>query len=369
MMRDLFRGLYDEATALAVEVFEHGQVAHPCAYLVRGAYDAPDMDPPSGWPEDWRRHWQLPETYWGEVENKPPVAFVGINPSIRWDEPCPRHGTDFDEWFGFYRNRLGPGGRLRSMADPGPPLYRFYSDVIKRAFGPAADIDTHAILTDAIHYKSREPGIAQQLRAALAHATSSPLTLELVRRAGCRVVVLAGEDAIAHLAPLLGAAGLPGPMRSVVGRVFDAAHGIKLVPSYHAWDRRKAPVVGMAVARALGLQPAQEETDQEDSSSMVIAEDRITEADLLQLVTVQGLHVSRELDAYRGIDGRERRRLYWRRSALGLPSHIDFSGFTVSHDAVEPVTDNGRVQGRLHCADVSREIAIEIATQALAQLV
>jgi hypothetical protein len=368
-MRDLFRSLYDEATALALDVFEHGRTVHPCAYLVRGAYDDADTDPPPGWPADWRRHWQLPETYWGEVENKPPVAFVGINPSVRWDEPLPRHGTDFEGWFGFYRNRLGPGGRLRGIADPAPRLYRFYSEVIKHAFGSAADVDTHAFITDAIHYKSRKPGTAEQLRAALAHVTSVPLTLELVRQAHCRVVVLAGAEAISYLAPLLGAVGLSGSMNQVVGRVFYANHGIKVVPSYHAWDKRKAHIVGAAVARALGLRPDQQQAESEYFVPTQFTENRITEPDLLELVAAHGLKITRELASYRGVDGRAQRRLYWRRSASELPSHIDFSGFTVVHDAVTPVTDNGRVQGRLYCAEVTREVAIEIVTQALAQLV
>jgi hypothetical protein len=263
-LRHLFRPLYHEAIALAVNVFKHRSMEHPCAYLVSGAYDGLERSLPPGWPGDWRRHWQLPETYWGEVENKPPVAFVGINPSIEWSEPLPRYGADFDCWFSSYRNRLGPGGELRGVAVRTPRLYQFYSQDIKQAFGPAADVHTHSIVTDAIHYKSRRPGTGKQLRAALAHETSAPLTLELIRQAGCRVVVLAGKEAISYLSPLLGVGALPGKLNEAVGRVFDANHGIKVVPSYHAWDKRKPLVVGNAVARALGMRLDQSESDSKE---------------------------------------------------------------------------------------------------------
>ena len=88
-MRDLFRALHDEATALAVDVFEHGRMAHPCAHLVYSAYDDLDEDTPPDWRTDWRRHWQMPETYWGRYE------------------PFPRHGTNFDEWFGCQGSHCG----------------------------------------------------------------------------------------------------------------------------------------------------------------------------------------------------------------------------------------------------------------------
>lgn len=368
-MRDLFRALYDEASTLAADVLDHGRMAHPCAYLIRHAYDDRDPRTPPSWREDWRQHWQLPETYWGEIENRPPVAFVGINPSIRSDEPFPRHGADFDEWFSFQRNRLRPRGRLLGIADPAPKLYRFFSDVIKQAVGPSADVDTHALITDVIHYKSRKPGGITQLRAALAHATSAQLTLELIRRAGPRVVVLAGQEAIKYLAPYLGATGLSGTMSHVVGRIFEASHGIQVIPSYHAWDKRNAHVIGTAVARALGLKPASDEPHLAGPSPSPLVEDRLTEDDLLQLVAMHGLQVTRELSKYRGVDGRAQRRLYWSRSASGLPHHLEFSGFTFAHGAVTPVTQNGNVQGRLRCADVSREVGIEIAKRALAQLI
>lgn len=356
MTRDLFRELYDEATALAIDVFDRGRTDHPCAHLVRDAYADPEVAPPQGWPGTWRRDWQLPETYWGEIEREPLVAFVGINPSILPEQACPRHGSSFDDWFEFYRNRLGPRGVLREITTTAPPLYRFYSDVIREAFGNASDVHTDAIICDAVHYKSRKPGPPNLLRAAIDHATSAPLTLALIRRARCRVVVLAGQEAIESLAPALDAEALPSTMGDCVGRWFQAASGLCIVPSYHRWDMRDARVVGNAVACALRGEPVE--------IVRSAATDRLTEADILLLMETRGLSVTRELKQVRGVDGRAQRCLYWKRSARCLPAWVDFSGFTVAHAAVRPVTDNGRVQGRLECAMVPREVAIEIVARA-----
>lgn len=354
--RELFRGLYDEATELAVEVFERGRTDHPCAYLVRGAYAHPKLAPPQGWPGTWREHWQLPETYWGEIECKPSIAFVGINPSILAEEPFPRHGCGFDEWFDFFRNRLGPGGALRGIAQSAPPLYRFYSDITRYALGNAPDVHTHALICDAVHYKCRRPGAAGLLGAAIDHSTSVPLTRALIREAACRVVVLAGQGSIERLAPVLGVEPLPPTMEERVGRWFQAANGLRVVPSYHGWDRRNAQTIGHAVACALRGEPV------EAVSTARI--DRLGEVDIRTAMEMRGLVVTRELTSFFRVDGRAGRRLYWRRSARGLPPCIEFSGFTISHASIKPVTDNGRVQGRLECAAVSRDVALEIVARA-----
>jgi hypothetical protein len=354
--RELFRGLYDEATELAVEVFERGRTDHPCAHLVRDAYADPKRGPPQGWPGTWREHWQLPETYWGEIERGPSIAFVGINPSILDDEPFPRHGCGFDEWFGFFRNRIGPGGALPGITQSAPRLYRFYSDVTRYALGDASDVHTHALICDAVHYKCRRPGAAGLLRAAIDHRTSAPLTRALIREAACRVVVLAGQDSIENLAPVLGVGPLPPTMQERVGRWFQAANGLRVVPSYHRWDRRNAQTIGHAVACALRGEPV------EAVSTAGI--DRLGEVDIRTAMEMRSLVVTRELTSFRGIDGRAGRRVYWKRSARGLPPYIEFSGFNVSHAAVRPVTDNGRVQGRLECAAVSRDVALEIVARA-----
>jgi len=355
--RDLFRVLYDEATALAVDVFEHGHADHPCAYLVRDAYADANGEVPHGWPGTWRQHWQMPETYWGEIERDPPVAFVGINPSIEVAQACPRHGASFDAWFDFYRNRIGPRGVLRGITSSAPPLYGFYSSAVRRALGDEADVHTHALICDAVHYKSRKPGDnKERLRAAIDHATSAPLSLALIRHAGCRVVVLAGQHAIEALAPALGVEEMPHAMSDIVGRWFEGENGLRIVPSYHSWSLRNASVIGRAIAFALRGEPI--------NVVHQPAHDRITEADVLALMEERGLSVTRERKAWRVVDGRFGRRVCWQRHARGLPTWIEFGGFTIPHVAVRPVAGNGRIEGRIDCATVERSVAIEILARA-----
>jgi hypothetical protein len=232
--RAIFRELYDEARTLAISTFEGpADEGHPCRYLVRDALEGSAAAPPD-WRSSWRTHWQLPETFWGDPTIATPIAFVSVNPSILPGDPCPRHGTSFDEWFDFYRQRMQPGGRLPGFQREQPSLYGYFSEIVRGACDGDADIHTHAIVTDAVHYKCRLPGTANAIDRAIRHRTSLPLTLALLRLVNARVVVIAGAEATRHLGPKLGVPQLASlPVSSAHGKLFTGTDGIQVVVTVH----------------------------------------------------------------------------------------------------------------------------------------
>lgn len=240
--RGRFRELYDEARALAISTFdgpvdEHHEGPsgedHPCRYLVRDAFEKSAAAPPD-WRANWRTHWQLPETFWGDPTIATPLAFVSVNPSILPGDPCPRYDTPFDEWFDFYRGRMQPGGRLPGFQEEQPPLYGYFSEIVRGACDGDADIHTHAIVTDAVHYKCRDPGSADAIDRAIRHRTSLPLTLALLRLVNAPVVVLAGGMTTLHLGPKLGVPQLKLlPVSSAHGKLFTGTDGIQVVVTVH----------------------------------------------------------------------------------------------------------------------------------------
>lgn len=108
-------------------VVEHvlaGDVAHPCAGVVRHQRD-------HGIPVS--QH-QVPEPWDGDLPAAP-ILFVSSNPSINPNELYPRRGADDDELLDFFPRRFGGGSRpwiaggsrtLRPDGTSGPPV-RFLS--------------------------------------------------------------------------------------------------------------------------------------------------------------------------------------------------------------------------------------------------
>lgn len=265
-LRALFAQLHGDAEQLAQEAFAGAASpapAHSCAYLVAGAYSFHGLKPPKhpppappGWPGSWRQHWHLPEPFIGEVvDAQPLVAFVGLNPSIDWREPCPARGTSIGDWLAFWRNGFDANGRLTVAGPGGVPLYGEYQSILRCALGRSATLGRDAIVTDAVHFKAWSPGPWLLLRPALAHAVSVPLTVEFLKALAVPVVVTVGRESTRHV----GAAFCPSlateTIRNVHGRAFAAA-GVTIVPALHR-NARHYPAamrlpVAQAIARALG---------------------------------------------------------------------------------------------------------------------
>ena len=113
-------------------------------------------------------------------------------------------------------------------------MYRYFSEIVRGACDGDADIHTHAIVTDAVHYKCRVPGNTDAVNRAIRHRTSLPLTLALLRLADARVVVLAGAEATRHLGPKLGVPQLELlPVSSAHGKLFAGTDGIRVVVTVH----------------------------------------------------------------------------------------------------------------------------------------
>jgi hypothetical protein len=113
-------------------------------------------------------------------------------------------------------------------------LYSYFSEIVRGACDGNAEIHTHAIITDAVHYKCRNPGRANAIDRAIHHRTSLPLTLDLLRLANARVVVLAGAPASCHIGPKLGVQQLKLlPVTSAHGKLFTGTDGIQVVVTVH----------------------------------------------------------------------------------------------------------------------------------------
>jgi hypothetical protein len=185
---------------------------------------------------------------------------VALNPSIDETEPCPGVAANFDDWLTFWLHGFDARGRLRIARQP-VPLYEYYAEALGAA-APQAQLGREAIVTDVVRYKALSPSgalrrlVRRQLRAAIAHTTSLPLTRELLNRLCISVVVTVGREATRTL----GAAYVPGlataKVTDVHARVFSSG-AITIIPAVHSnhygFNATHVRALGDALRTALAI--------------------------------------------------------------------------------------------------------------------